>query len=480
MPTAASRVLGRSVGQANDKARQLAYDQGEWPRLQSIDIRDEFAPAVADGRWRQLRRSADRRRKEAEDALTLAEAGRTTLLEIDQLLERAGQVPAPGTQSPMDDPEFKQRFTARLRAKRYSPSEIQQAVKRAQSVTGSSLKRGSENLADALWARNDDYARLAITSLVASYFAAAVSDLNTADTSHPRSSAAVDAWLGSTRSELRGHERDVFNALKREDGVAVLLAAEQAWQDAEERLWHGAEIAAGIAQRRSASDDAAARGAAQAVAVGNAMREILRALTMAALLRYHASGGTLSASWLDSVKGRSLSRADGAGPKTSVGGLLRKHPRVNSEQAVVGTVADVSIRHKDRKAYSSATLVDAAGKELAAAIPKIKVDSGGAAIGGAARARGRWEQDLRWVDSGQGLLLGFKQDTRLSRTSWPSWLTVEMRPVFRVISHGLDFETSWDPGKSGAGNPLRYSVWSGIAEGGLRAPRKSDLPTIGN
>jgi hypothetical protein len=30
MPTPASKALGRSVSQANDKAAQLAYDQGEW------------------------------------------------------------------------------------------------------------------------------------------------------------------------------------------------------------------------------------------------------------------------------------------------------------------------------------------------------------------------------------------------------------------------------------------------------------------
>jgi hypothetical protein len=50
MPTFASRVLGRSVGQANDKARQRACDQAEWPPFQNIDLRDEFAPALAGGR----------------------------------------------------------------------------------------------------------------------------------------------------------------------------------------------------------------------------------------------------------------------------------------------------------------------------------------------------------------------------------------------------------------------------------------------
>jgi hypothetical protein len=480
MPTAASKVLGRSVGQANDKARQLAYDQAEWPPLRNIEIRDEFAPSVAGARWRQLRKTADKRRKEADQALALAEAGRTTLIEIDQLLDRASRVPAAGAQNPMSDPAFKERFIARLKAKRYSPAEIQQAVERAQSLTGSTVRRGSEDLADVLWARNDEYARSAITALVASYFAAAVSDLNTADTSHSRSAAGVDDWLSATRSELRSHERAVFNALKRRDGVAALLAGETAQLVSESRLWQGAEIAAGVARRRRQNMTAASRGAAQAVAVGNAMRALLRALTMSALVRYHASGGTISASWLDSVKGRTMTSANGAGPKTTVGALLRRHPRVNSQQTVLGTIAEVAIRHKDRKPYSSATLVDADGNELAAAIPKIKVDSGGAAVAGAARARGRWEEDLRWVASGEGLLLGFKQDTKLARKSWPSWLTVEMRPVFRVIAHGLDLETSWDPGRSGAGNPLRYSVWSGIAEGGLRAPRKNDLPTIGN
>ena len=59
MPAGASRVLGRSVRHAVDKARQLVYDQLRLPPLQNIDIRDEFAPARACDGWRQ---PADRSR----------------------------------------------------------------------------------------------------------------------------------------------------------------------------------------------------------------------------------------------------------------------------------------------------------------------------------------------------------------------------------------------------------------------------------
>jgi len=49
MPTSASRVLGRSVGQANDKARRRVFE-GWNGRRQNIDLRDELAPALAGGR----------------------------------------------------------------------------------------------------------------------------------------------------------------------------------------------------------------------------------------------------------------------------------------------------------------------------------------------------------------------------------------------------------------------------------------------
>jgi hypothetical protein len=477
--TPVSRVLGRAVGQATERARKLATEQVEWPATSGIEDRDAFAPNIAAGRWRRLKQMADKRLEAAEGALSLAESGRTTLLEIDRLLAQDAELPSGGMgpSAAVDDSEFREKFEGRLRAKGLSAAQIREAVERARSVSANSVHRGVSHLTDELWQRNDDYAKAAITSLVASYFASAVAGLNTADTSRPRTSAAVDAWLRATQRGLAELEREILDSLRQGDAVAALVAAEKTRQRAENTLGQGAAVAAGLAKRRRQGTEAAARGAAQAVQVGDAMREILRALALSGLLRYHASGGTLSDSFLKSVEGRTLGRSSRSLSGASVGAVLRRNPRSGSEQTVIGTVKEITIVHKDRKAYSSATLVDADANEVAVAIPKMKLDSGGLAVGGAARARGKWANDLRWVEGGKGVLLGFEQDTRLANTSWRSWVNVQLRPVFNVIAHGLALEPSWEPGSSGAGNPLRYHVWSGIAEGGLRLPKLAEPPT---
>lgn len=469
-------VLGRSAQTAAQLAKDLAARQGRWPAVRSTDDRGPYARATSAGHWGHLREAAERRRAVAESALGLAETARASAVAIQSLLDQTSSIGGTGsTQSLPAGEKFRTDFADRLKAKGRSDSEVKAALVRLDATSARAVFRDISRFTSYLSTRNDEYAAAVLSSLAAAEFALAVACLNEPEKMNPSPGpAAIDGYLERVGRERKQLERAIASALRRNRPASVLVAAENLRWWAADELVNAATRAAIVAARRRQSDSAADDWASRAVAVGDAIRDILRSSVLAGQLRYVAAGGQVRADWRESVVKRRVRAATLKEPATVLG-LVRKRLTAGIEYSVVGTVASIAIVHKDRKPYSSATITDADGHEIVVAVPKIKLDSGGLAVGGAVRARGRWATDIRWVAEGRGLLLSFAQDTALAATYWPSWVTVALRPAYRPVAHGLALDCSWEPGVVGAGNPLVYGVWSSTAEAGFRRRRPAQL-----
>ena len=347
-------------------------------------------------------------------------------------------------------------------------------------LTGAVLYGQARDFAGYLRDANEGYARTALASVMGAHIGRAVATLNGRPPVAVSRPASTDgAWTNDVRRQLHGFETGLLRSLRGSRRSDTLVVAEELRVWAEGELLSGAVAAAELAARRAQSPTAAAAGVATAIDLGNSLRGLLRGIALAIEVRYRLVGGLGADAWLRSPKGRSV-RASSTARSLEVGAMLDRRPRVGGYYSVIGTVADISIVHRDRKPYSSATLVDAAGREVVVAVPKMKIDSGGMSVGGAARVRGRWETDLRWVPGGKGLLVAFTPQEDAARTNWSSWLTIALRPVITPVPHSLDMQVSWDPGRSATGNLLTYGVWCSAAESGPLSRATPPSPTNSN
>jgi len=119
----------------------------------------------------------------------------------------------------------------------------------------------------------------------------------------------------------------------------------------------------------------------------------------------------------------------------------------------------VTIRHVGEDPVATATLRGGArGSDVLVITKHQKFDSSGMVGGSSVEVSGQWEHRAREI-AGPALRLGRRNLGELAAKSWSDWVTAELRRVFESIPEALTIRWSWQPGRDGAGNPLRYRVW---------------------
>jgi hypothetical protein len=141
---------------------------------------------------------------------------------------------------------------------------------------------------------------------------------------------------------------------------------------------------------------------------------------------------------------------------------LDTRPRSVANQSPVtlaGTLGPVTIRHIGFDPVSTANVRDRTGRfDVTVTAKHRKFDSSGMVGGSAVRVSGQWEHRAPETAS-PALRLGQRRLAELAVRSWSDWITAELREVFEPSPQALTMQWSWEPGRDGAGNPLRYGVW---------------------
>lgn len=125
---------------------------------------------------------------------------------------------------------------------------------------------------------------------------------------------------------------------------------------------------------------------------------------------------------------------------------------------IEGTIKKVTIKHRGRKAISSAQVTDEKGNSVTVVIPYIKLDSGGMVAGSYINISGVWKNNNKETEQ-SALLIDRLSLKELSKKSWLNWVKFELTSIFQTTPHALNAKWSWELGPDGAGNQLRYNMW---------------------
>lgn len=193
---------------------------------------------------------------------------------------------------------------------------------------------------------------------------------------------------------------------------------------------------------------------------GTAIRKSFLILAACKRLRFYYAGKYVTGDlkrWDEGSKVRSLEVSSKA-KAVSFGSLAAAGSSFSKKQITLkGRVLRVEIRHVRKKPISHAFITN--GKYVVAVtIPHIKIDSGGMTPGSYVEITGQWQQRNKEAFNKQSLAADRIDHTKLSASSWISWLTLEMNDVYQIMPHSLNASLSWKPGRSGAINSIKFST----------------------
>jgi hypothetical protein len=119
----------------------------------------------------------------------------------------------------------------------------------------------------------------------------------------------------------------------------------------------------------------------------------------------------------------------------------------------------VQVKHVAGKPVSIARVNTTRGTRVIG-IPHIKLDSSGIVPGATVAARCRRGASVEWYPDARVYELRRFATEQASATSWADWLVLKTDDLFMSRPHGFAAAWTLERGRDGAGNPLRYGVWT--------------------
>jgi hypothetical protein len=320
------------------------------------------------------------------------------------------------------------------------------------------LERGTEFAVSTV----DRKGRRQLTALAGARFARVVSTFNTARTK-PRGRPIQQIDVRRTVDQLNDAAVELQSAFSEESPLAVRAEARVLGALAAKTSDRLAQELAQIAVLRTARPydrNLANVGLACAGAMGEALRAHATALVATWVSGWATGGGA----WTQWCKASALPFARPVRDARSVDlSALARNPSTENGRTVkvAGVVETVKIRHKDagRKVISSVVVRAARGATIAASIPFVKADSGGLVPGAWCELTGIWRKSSKDVLGDPALELDRIAFAELGKRSWVDWVRAEIASVFWYPSHAINGAWTWERGRDGAVNPLRYGVW---------------------
>jgi hypothetical protein len=449
---ASYRLLGRAAKRGYSTWGRLR-PQGDWP---------VYAAAIERQDWAALEKAARtvlaRNRAVLRDLLAARRALTPHIAANAEVAAVFRKHFVPPRSRP-EWPRAEQLLRRELRQRGRTAEQIERLITRLSSLDASTTPRRHLEVLRAHEVRLDGFARRAMAGLMGAHLAAAVGAFNrVARRTGPGRDAAAFARRAVRVVETA--ERGFHRALRRGRIPAVPLGP---GPGIARLLRKGAVSAARIAAARrgsrgTTSDDRAA------LLAGDALRTVLRHVA----LRYRLTwlGATDPDSpermrWLRMAAQRPFPTGWKPPRERSVTTLAHRPRAVRDGTPVTlaGTLGPVTIRHIGQTPVSTATLRERArSSEIVVTAKHRKFDSSGMVGGSAVRVSGSWEHRAPET-AGPALRLERQRLADLATRSWSDWVTAELRQVYESSPQALTIRWSWEPGRDGAGNPLRYRVW---------------------
>jgi hypothetical protein len=261
----------------------------------------------------------------------------------------------------------------------------------------------------------------------------------------------------TTQAWLTARERALYGALRAGKSLSAQLRSE----GAEQRLRVAVKLAGALAKSRQVGQRRTDRELGEAaIAVGNTIRGLLRHLTLIDVLRVIDRSGDWTATkkqWVAAARALRFASPAERVKRVPLATLARrpKSVRQNTRIEVSGRLGMVHIGHIGaHKAISRAALSDSAGNSVTLEARHRKMDSAGMVEGCYVRAVGDWQAGPQ-----NTVLLARHRYTEAADSSWIGWVTLRLRPMYEASTQGLATEWSWERGRDGAGNQLRYGLW---------------------
>lgn len=450
------KTLLRDVDRAVNDLRGVKADaRAAWLEPFPVGAHLTSLLAVQQQDWASLGALGEAVRSEAETALMQISAQQAVVarLLVDTAeLRRVGKDSwtVPGRRGQW--PEIRAHIEAEGRRQGLTEAQVRDAVRQAQGLSWATVMRGIE-VATERWSRDlEEAATMRFRGLAMADLAEAIAHLCTS----PRGAAPglAQEAVEATREELGAAHEQLRRALAAGVRRPMLAAARVCGAYATSRLPR---------LLRSAARAHAGNDRALALALGTAIREALYARTAARVAGWKAGWPLESAAlkpWRVAAQRLRAGTAARRPRKVSLERIQRSPSTFDGLSITVeGTVANIDIRHRAGKVYSSAVLTSASGARVQLGIAHIKIDSGGLVVGGDATATGTFH--ARHKDfTGPVLLLERRTLTEDGRRFWDDWLRAELQSIFSLVPHGLTLNVSWVPGPRGAANLLRYGTWS--------------------
>jgi hypothetical protein len=458
--------LDKAIGRLEKSYALLRDDASkhfaDWAAVRSAGDRVEFAEAIETENWRALDKAAHDRLAEHRKTLRdmLAERGRVKKQVV--VGRQAEGVLEEHFVAPRTRPDWAQLRTGveqELRSRGRSEAQVKRAIGRLSRLDSDDVVRPHKAAITSYMTELDQYARSCLPALIGAELAAAVARFNLDARRRSRTTPAVSKRdLRTTEQQIRRAQKGFYGDLAAGRFPEIDLPA---GRQLDSRLL---DALAAAAQLSSARNPKRTKSEAQlALRVGTLIRALLRHQAIRYVIAWIGSGeadSRLASEWLRSPAGRTFDSgwtppaarkiADLAANPTGVA--------VGTPLTVEGSLGAVTIEHLADVPVSRAALRGSGGGEIWLTTKHRKADSAGMVEGCWVRASGLWVHDAPGA-GGPALEISRVPYRELSSTSWSDWLTAELRRVYEPSTQGMATEWSWEAGRDGAGNQLRYKVW---------------------
>lgn len=431
-------------------------------------VQARVLPDILSQNWTGVANTAEQESAAAETALAGLKELQIRLNQVSLRVEAA--LSALKTQfTPVarrkDWPEYKAALIDSLRAKGLSEAVINTHVKRLEKSTYSTYAAGLRKPAFDMEEGLNRQFTAALAHYMGNLLALYVARFNLRAANPPAVNQNIDAYCQSVAATLAQKQKELFSTLRAADLQEAALQGDNLANFCLQELNESAlDFAAAIyAKRQGAGSDFTADGRA-AAATGDLLRSLLLNVAAGRYAQwvggYHAKLH-LSQEWLRQAGKLAFALPDAMPVGISIAELAANPAAHDGEElSVEGRIAEVTIRHKGRKAISTAKIEDENGNAVTIAMPYIKLDSGGMVPGAYARVAGVWLDSNKEAEGNPALSIDRLDLLNQSKSNWLAWLTLELRNAFEPVPHTLNASYSWEAGAAGAINPVRFSVFN--------------------
>jgi hypothetical protein len=370
-------------------------------------------------------------------------------------------------------PRFRSRILAELAEREANPKRSAALLAQIGTMSGADVCVSLERLRSGLTNQMKEASERGASTLVRGQLAAAVSELNTPTPGPLGTTAAAQRWLSSAEERHRDWLSQTRTLVKdgRQQDLRRLLSRRAPGLTSQ--LQAGAAHARDVAQARHEAPNDILDGLA--IDLGDSIRNILVAIAGSAYLERLARIGDLGSAEGGWRQAATRSTTDvGSSPiafaHVALADVSTGQTNVGAAIEVQGRIDGLQIKHSAGHSRSYLRLTDDAGAHVYAHAAYMKLDSGGASIGGAARIQGMWGADLEWVPGHKSISIYRRPLLDHADFSWQSWLLAKLRAVYVPYPNSLSLHASFEPGAQGAVNPLSYGMER--ARGQIFVPRE--------